>query len=1001
MHIMLGRFRPLSLWIGILFGNSFPIPPDWADFSHKTLVADVDDAMEMAVAPDGRVFFIEKAGKLKCYKPATGVLTVGTLSVFSGNEDGLLGIALDPNFKSNNQIYLSYSPAGIASLQRVSVFTLAGDQLNMGSEKMILEIPNDRPCCHSSGSIEFGPDGHLYIALGDETMPDQLYAAVDERPGRQLHDAQRTSANTNDLRGKILRITPNPAGGYSIPSGNLFPPGTANTRPEIYVMGARNPFHFSFDSKRRWLYYGEVGNDAINDDAQKGPKGYDEINQVRSAGNYGWPYVVADNKENMDFNYATNASQGKFNANALINDSPNNSGLKNLPPARPALIWWPYGKSDRFPEVDEGDNDYGGWGGRRAAMSGPVYYFDSSLASPTKLPAYFDDALFFWDWERNWIKLARMDAQGNFKSIESFVPGIKWNRVIDVKIGPEGSIYVLEWGNTAGNQGYDNGSSNQRLSRIDYVGKDNQPPVAIAKASLVSGAAPLTVVFSSAGSSHPLGLAFTNAWDFADGSPTSTEANPTHVYTKTGNFRAKLTLSDINGKTAVATLDISVGNESPKLTILSPVNGAFFQWGDKVEFKVAVSDKEDGDTENGSIPCSNVSLLQKLGHNDHGHPEVPIPGCQTVMQTPGAGHGDQGANLFVFLEASYTDKGGAGATLPLKGQALVILQPTRKQAEHFSRQQGIQIDSTGDPLGGAVKVKGVDPGDYLSFEPINLKGIKAVSYRVASGGPGGNIEVRADSPTGQVLSLCNIPVTGGYEQWIDATAPISDPGGTHELYFMFSGAGGAGSLFDLNWIRFDGIPPKLESGDVRYGFDDVTGSRFALNGVHFGIDFGTAQWEGDGLKWGGLTNFGFVSGGSENPATRSFTIPAGKVLKHILISGVKGSSYTFDDGVNPVRKGNIMDTVPFYLITEWSKPGSKISFSSSKGYSIGIDDITYGIPSGVTSIHRALPAPPTLGRGNRLLRIHGTGSGAAPTTGGIPGVEIFDLRGRSLWRLPL
>ena len=118
---------------------------------------------------------------------------------------------------------------------------------------------------------------------------------MDEREGRSPWDAQGSSANTDNLRGKILRIKPEPDGAYSIPDGNLFPKDGSAGRPEIYVMGNRNPFRLSIDARTGYLYWGEVGPDAGEDGPARGPKGHDEVNQARQAGNFGWPLFVGDN----------------------------------------------------------------------------------------------------------------------------------------------------------------------------------------------------------------------------------------------------------------------------------------------------------------------------------------------------------------------------------------------------------------------------------------------------------------------------------------------------------------------------------------------------------------------------------------------------------------------------------------------------------------------------------------------------------------------------------
>ncbi len=263
--------------------------------------------MELAVMDDGKVLFIERKGLIKLYDPVTNsTKEAGKLDVYPEHEDGLLGLAIDPSFNSNKFVYLYYAPAGPTSINKLSRFVFQGDQLDVKSEKMILEVPVLRACCHSGGSIEFGPDGNLFLSLGDDTNPFESdnYNPIDERKGRGVPwDAQATSANSNDLRGSIIRITPQADGSYSIPEGNLFPVGTPGTRPEIYVMGNRNPFRISIDQKNGYLYWGEVGPDAGADSLGRGPMGYDEVNQARKAGFFGWPYFIADNKAYWEYDF--------------------------------------------------------------------------------------------------------------------------------------------------------------------------------------------------------------------------------------------------------------------------------------------------------------------------------------------------------------------------------------------------------------------------------------------------------------------------------------------------------------------------------------------------------------------------------------------------------------------------------------------------------------------------------------------------------------------------
>ncbi len=424
------------------------------------------DPMELAVAPDGRVFYAERAGVVKMWKPETKTtVVIGTLKVFTGLEEGLLGITLDPNFVRNGWIYLNHSlpdttenrPGEKAGIIRVSRFTLKGDALDLASEKTILEIPVQREqCCHVGGSLAFDANENLYVSVGDNTNPfaSDSYAPMDEKPGRSPWDAQKSAANANDLRGKVLRVRPKADGSYTIPPGNLFPPGTPKTRPEIYVMGCRNPFRISLDQKTGFLYWGEVGPDAGGPRENRGPAGHDEVNQARQAGNFGWPYFVADNKPYWHWDFAKNTNTFKYDPAHPVNYSPNNTGINTLPPAQPAFIYYASSPSTRFPAVNGG--------GGRTAMAGPVYYFDPGLASAHKLPPEFDHTLFIYEWSRNWIVAVHLDKNENIARMEKFCSKMTFKRPMDMELGPDGCLYLIEFGTAWGN------NKDSQIVRIEY-----------------------------------------------------------------------------------------------------------------------------------------------------------------------------------------------------------------------------------------------------------------------------------------------------------------------------------------------------------------------------------------------------------------------------------------------------------------------------------------------------------------------------------------------------
>ena len=143
--------------------------------------------------------------------------------------------------------------------------------------------------------------------------------------------------------------TPGVGTTYTIPAGNLFDEAadtTNKTRPEIFGMGFRNPFRFTVDPETGWVLMGDYGPDASTANANRGPQGSVEYNVLSSSGNYGWPYCIRDNTPYNDYNFATSTSGAKFNCAAPVNDSPNNTGLTNLPAAKGASAWMGFSEQD-------------------------------------------------------------------------------------------------------------------------------------------------------------------------------------------------------------------------------------------------------------------------------------------------------------------------------------------------------------------------------------------------------------------------------------------------------------------------------------------------------------------------------------------------------------------------------------------------------------------------------------------------------------------------------
>lgn len=225
--------------------------PEENRLNKTVLVNDLDNPMELAIADDGRIFYTElRNGQLSMYNTRTGAQTpVHTFPINIKRGTGLIGVTLDPNFMTNQFLYVYYAPP--ASKEpfpfRLSRFTLRPDNtLDPASEKVLLTVHvQEVSGAHHGGSMAWDKEGNLYLSTGDSSspFPSEGYSPLDERPGTEHYslDAQRASSNTNDLKGKILRIRPQPDGTYTIPEGNLFPKGLEKTLPEIYVMAPATP----------------------------------------------------------------------------------------------------------------------------------------------------------------------------------------------------------------------------------------------------------------------------------------------------------------------------------------------------------------------------------------------------------------------------------------------------------------------------------------------------------------------------------------------------------------------------------------------------------------------------------------------------------------------------------------------------------------------------------------------------------------------------------------
>ncbi len=700
---------------------------------------------------------------------------------------------------------------------------------------------------------------------------------------RPTGDDRRSTLNSNDLRGKLLRVhvkddiaaaDQNKAdlgagGAYTIPSGNLFPlvggAPQAKTRPEVYAMGFRNPFRLQVD-ENDVAYVTDYSPDAQTPQRNRGPSGVGRMEVVRHPANYGYPVCYRKDLGYYRWNFREFAP-GTTTLGTPLDDPPqpidcgadpfvNDSrwtrdggpgfepGLRDLPPITNPDIWYSYRDNNTasplgtpcfgyyaptpgplapgsttecprlFPEL------YTGGVGPHGAVK---YHFDPANPSTHKFPAYYDNSIFLGEYTQDTLREIKLDSQNRIFKINSLLDcgqanianpvfDMECDNPMDIQFGADGALYLMTYGDS-----YYAANPDAGLYRFDYV-KGQRAPKAVLNTDRTDGALPLTVNFTSAGSlDQDPGDSIRYEWDFGDGSALSTEANPTHVYTKAGRYNAILTVFDSSGqKTATSTI-ITAGNTSPTVTVTAPRSGGLFSFGDTIQYKVTVTDPEDS-----SINCNDVQVTFVLGHDSHGHAEQTSTGCTGFLQTI-ASDVSHGGNVFGVISASYTDKGGSGGQAPpLTGFSQNQIRQKHTEVEFVVNQSGTTTAANTDG-GAGVHRNGIGQGDWLQLNgPINLFQTDTIAFRYADGAAGRTagsplaaIDLRQDSITGPVVASPNLASTGGTGNWATTTVPLTGvQSGAHELFLTFrtvTGGATGGNLLNLNWAEFGGNGVTVQS----------------------------------------------------------------------------------------------------------------------------------------------------------------------------------------------
>jgi glucose/arabinose dehydrogenase/PKD repeat protein len=533
------------IWTVLLFASgrlaATTLPAGFAE----TLVTPVASPTALAFTPDGRLLIATQPGQLYVYKDGAlqspAALTLDPNGICTDIERGLLGVAVDPDFANNHYIYAYYTRRvpgrrcpGSGSMNHVVRWTLPDSNvIDLASEVVLLDFIPSWAGNHNAGDLHFGPDGYLYISVGDSgcRIDGSGLCAQDNNNARFL----------NYLTGKILRI----AKDGSIPPDNPYagasdgrrcgnpagvPPGTGPC-VETWAWGLRNPFRFSFKPGTDTFYINDVGQDT-----------WEEIDVGQKNADYGW-----------------NVREGHCVAASSTNCPP--------PPA-----------SMTDPIFDYNHNT--GCTGITASVFVPGGLW----------PAPWDGAYLFADYVCGKIFRLADTGTGGHTWVE-FATGLGDSSAVTMIFGPGGpngsgqSLYYSSYANGG------------EVRRIDYVGSGNRTPTAAATASPESGPAPLTVSFDGSGSSDPdAGDTLTYLWTFGDGTPQTSTAGPTTTHTyAAGTYTAQLAVQDNHGATsAPVSLPISSGNTAPVPVIDTPTDTDTFRVGDTVTLTGHAADAQDG-----------------------------------------------------------------------------------------------------------------------------------------------------------------------------------------------------------------------------------------------------------------------------------------------------------------------------------------------------------------------------------------------------------------------
>ncbi len=720
---------------------SATIPSGFVD----ELVTSLGAPTAMKFSPDGRLLIAQRTGQLRVYQSGNLLANpaIDLTSVLCDNtERGLLGIAIDPNFVTNNYIYLYYtfdqfgdqqcrsgsptSPdASKYPVNRVSRFELPESNIIApSSEKVILTNILNNTGAHNAGDLHFDMDGLLSISTGD--------GGAESVPPRQI----------NNINGKILRIQINTDGSYEYTNiGNPYasqagvrkcgdPAGIpSGTGPcgEIIIHGLRNPFRFVFKPGTNQFY--------INDNGQNN---WDEINEGEIGADYGW-----------------NLREGPCTYPSL-------SCGDTIPP-----------HNTKYPLY--------------------TYHHDSGCSSVTGAtfvpagfwPAPYNEAYLYADYVCGKIFRLKLAAQpytvaqsGTYLHSyepEVFVDGVGESSIVGLMFGPYQSTQALYYVNYKLNQ-------LGEIRRIRYTGSANRPPVAQFTIDPSRGDPPLLVNFDASGSSDADADPITYDWDFGDGGTSNGNNSPMiqHTYNTTGTFTAKLVVKDNQSNSSnPVSKEIHVGNTPPVAQINMPGVNDFFAVGQTIQLNGSATDAEDGvlasnrltwEVSQRHIDSSNPSAA-------HAHPYLPPTTGNNLSVTAPNMEDSYAEGSYLEISLTATDLLSATTTITREWRPAQVEITLASQPEGFT----LYLSTDGNGLRRTCEAPCIytvwNQAPLLINAPIT-QALQGEVYQFVSWSDSGAISHAISMPSTDTTFTAVYTVAGGPTPTTTATPDESTPAST-------------------------------------------------------------------------------------------------------------------------------------------------------------------------------------------------------------------------------